>query len=346
MRVLVGVSGGLDSAYAVMKLKREGYDVEGAVLVMHEYTELDAARKVCDLLSIPLHVIDVKESFNKRVKEYFVREYSLGRTPNPCVVCNRDVKMRGLYEYAVSNGFDRIATGHYSEPVRIQTDRGSFDTLKMAKDRSKDQTYMLSMCGSDILSRLLLPLCDITKEEIRKEVASLGMSVFDRDESQEICFLPDNDYPRYIESKLGAFKEGNFIDEYGRILGRHKGIIHYTVGQRKGLGVSHTSRLFITKIDPVSNNITLSETKNETSTIFLSSVNCLGIAIGDEPTTLELLLQHRYRSALTKCTVELSPDRTAKLFTDHPVSSVTPGQIASLYDGDTLIMGGIIERTL
>lgn len=342
MKVLVGLSGGLDSAYAALKLKREGHTVEGAVLVMHEFTETDAARKVADLLEIPLHVIDCTELFEQRVKSYFAKEYSLGRTPNPCVLCNREVKIKGLYEYALANGFDRIASGHYSSIARTRDGATERTVLKRCSDLSKDQTYMLCMLESEILDKFLLPLSDLTKEEIREEVKKIGLSVLDREESQEICFLPQDDYPSFVEERMGKFPEGDFVLEDGTVLGRHKGIINYTVGQRKGLGISYSSRLFVTRIDPVSNKIILSDTPAGAKVIKLSGVNLFLSEQGEECFTVNLSLQHRYRAGLTEVKATFFADGTATLYSDEPIFSVTPGQAAALYKDDMLFCGGYI----
>ena len=241
MRILVGISGGVDSAYAAKKLLSEGHEVEGAVLIMHDFTELDAAREAASSVGIRLHEIDCQDAFGQ-IKDNFVSEYVSGRTPNPCIICNERVKFKTLYDFAMENGFDAIATGHYARLVETE---GRF-ALATPEDMRKEQTYMLYRLPQSILSKLVLPLAEGTKTEIREQAMEQGISAANRSDSQEICFLPEGNHTEYIESVAGKCPEGNFVDNEGKILGRHKGIIHYTVGQRKGLGISLGERAFVT----------------------------------------------------------------------------------------------------
>ena len=272
MKFLVGISGGVDSAAAAKLLMDMGHEVEGAVLVMHGHTEICAAREVAESLGIPLHEIDATAAFDKCVRSNFVSEYLSGRTPNPCIICNAEVKFRCLYEFAVSHGFDRIATGHYAD-VEERSFGGLTRYFVVAgEDKAKDQSYMLYRLGQDVLSRLTLPLAKLNKVEIRKIAAKAWLSAADRADSLEICFIPDNDYAAYIESVSGECPEGDFIDEAGKILGKHRGIIRYTVGQRKGLGISLGERAFVSKIDKESNNITLSRGSYAVTRLSVSDV--------------------------------------------------------------------------
>lgn len=229
MRILVGISGGVDSAFAAKKLILEGHEVEGAVLIMHEFTELSAAREAAESVGIRLYEIDCRDSFNE-IKQNFVSEYINARTPNPCIICNERVKFKMLYDFAIERGFDAIATGHYARVERLN---GRY-TLAIPEDERKEQTYMLYRLPQNILSRLILPLSEGKKTNIRIIAKEQGISAANREDSQEICFLPNGGHTDYIESVAGKSVEGNFVDENGRVLGRHKGIIHYTVGQRKG----------------------------------------------------------------------------------------------------------------
>ena len=226
MRILVGMSGGLDSTYAALKLINEGHEVVGAVAVMHEYTELDGAVDAAEALGIPLCKIDARERF-LAVKENFVDEYSTGRTPNPCVVCNPLVKFRVLADYAKENGFDMIATGHYAKIITVNEGDKTLYTLERSKDAKKDQTYMLHRLPQDILSMLYFPLGDEVKSEVREKAREAGLRAAEQKESQEICFIPSGDYASYIEEVKGSFPEGNFVLEDGKVLGTHKGIIRY-----------------------------------------------------------------------------------------------------------------------
>ncbi len=342
MRILVGMSGGLDSTYAALKLRSEGHTVEGAVLVMHEYTEVEAAKSAANAIDIPLHIVDCRERFSA-VKENFIEEYRSARTPNPCIICNALVKFRVLYEFAMENGFDKIATGHYAEVITTSVDGKECHALKRAKDSSKDQTYMLYRLGEDILSVLVLPLSGDEKSDIRKRAEEIGLEVAKRKDSQEICFIPDGNYAKYIEEHIGAFPEGDFISPNGKTLGRHKGIIRYTVGQRKGLGVAASSRIFVTSIDPVANTVTLSPMPKESTRVHIKDTVFSAISSGaaeDIPVYVKLRYQASPRRAILRI---LDGDR-CELTLDEPERSVTPGQSAVLYDENGVVLaGGIVE---
>ena len=232
MKILVGISGGVDSAFAAKRLIEEGNCVEGAILKMHEYTEISAAEEVAENIGIPLHVIDCTAAFDNIIRKNFVEEYLAGRTPNPCIKCNETVKFRFLYDYAMANGFDAIATGHYARVTKVDHGGKVGYALSVADDNRKDQTYMLYRLPQEIIEDLILPLGDISKEEVRLIAAERGINAAERPDSQEICFLPNGNYSDYIESVAGKCPAGDFVDDRGNILGKHKGIIHYTVGQR------------------------------------------------------------------------------------------------------------------
>ena len=274
MRVLIGLSGGFDSAYAVKLLLEEGHEVAAAVIVMHDYTDVERAKGVARIFDIPLFEIDARELFDKVVKENFATEYSRGRTPNPCIICNPLVKFRALADLAREKGYDAIATGHYARIVDyVDTDGRSRRTLATALDAAKDQTYMLYRLPSDILDMLRLPLSSSVKKELRSSVTDTPFASIDAKDSQEICFLPDGDYPSFVTERIGMSKGGNFVTEDGSIIAPHKGIIHYTVGQRKGLGVSLGERAFVTDIDGESGNITLSTSPRLATRMLLSDVH-------------------------------------------------------------------------
>lgn len=338
MKILVGISGGVDSAYAAYKLKAEGHDVEGAVLIMHDYTELTAAREAAESVGIPLHEIDCRESF-EQIKENFASEYSSGRTPNPCIICNERVKFRILCGFAMKNAFDAIATGHYAKVVCLD---GRY-ALAFPEDMRKEQTYMLYRLPQEILAHLVLPLSDGTKAEIRESAESSGISSANRADSQEICFLPEGNHTEYIEQKAGKCPEGNFIDGNGKILGRHRGIIHYTVGQRKGLGISLGERAFVTDINPDDNTITLSPTISGSESIRLTDMVYSGMPEPDGECEVELLIKLRYTAPLVKASVRLYPDRTATVSFTEPQKSA-PGQSAVLYRDGMVMCGGFINK--
>lgn len=343
MRILVGMSGGIDSTYAAIKLKNEGHTVEGAVLVMHDYTETEFAKKSALEIGIPIHIVDAREEFDASVIPYFINEYTNGRTPNPCIVCNSEVKFLVLLRFALENGFDAIATGHYAKIVRVTKNGITHHAVARAKDIKKDQSYMLYRLGEDILSRLILPLGDMTKDEIRLEASRLGLSSADRGESQEICFIPDNDYASYIEERTGDSVPGEFVDENGRVLGMHKGIIHYTIGQRKGLGISASARIFVTDIDVETGRITLSYDNKMKSRLFVS-----GIKPRDREEYIEIgskyFVKTRYHAAPLPCVIEAVADDGISILFDTPVKAPTPGQSAVFYVDDVVVFGGIITK--
>ena len=343
MRILLGMSGGLDSTYAAYELLSQGHTVEGAVLKMHEYTDIQSASDSAESLGIPLHVIDCREEFEKKVISNFLDEYPKGRTPNPCVVCNSSVKFFELFEYANKNGFDAIATGHYARVVKREYKGRELYTLSCAKDSKKDQTYVLWRLSQDILSKLILPLADSEKADIREKAYEMSLKAAARDESQEICFVPDGDYASFIEERTALSKKGNFVDEDGNVLGEHQGIIRYTVGQRKGLGIAMGTRVFITKIDSVKNEITRSKDDSFRDEIYVSDMNFVGISeltVGEE---IELLVKIRYLAPKVSCILKYLGNRRAMVKLSLPQRAVTPGQSAVFYDGDLLTAGGFIE---
>ncbi len=341
MKILVGMSGGLDSTYAALKLIKEGHEVEGAVAVMHEYAETASAMEAAEALGIKLHVIDATEKF-KAVKENFVSEYTAGRTPNPCVICNPLVKFRVLADFARENGFDKIATGHYASVVTTPDGGRTLYTLKRAKDSRKDQTYMLHRLPEDVLSILLLPLSDEVKTEVREKARAAGLKAAEQKESQEICFIPDGDYASYIEDTVGKLPEGDFVLEDGTVVGRHKGIIRYTVGQRKGLGVSYGERIFVSRIDAGTNRIVLSAEGSYTDTVSVSDVVFTGMAEPEAGAQRRVEVKLRYLARPVSATAIFDGKGGALIHLDNPEKAVTPGQSAVMYDGDTLLAGGFI----
>ncbi len=343
MKILLGMSGGLDSTYAAHKLIAEGYTVEGAVLKMHGCTEIQNAREAAESIGIPLHVIDCREEFEKRVVGYFLDEYPKGRTPNPCVVCNSEIKFPSLLEFANNNGFDYIATGHYARIVNTDYKGTHRYTVACAEDSKKDQTYVLWRLSQQVLSKLLLPLAESKKSEIREEASSLGMVASDRSESQEICFIPSGEYAKFIEARVGASQHGNFIDSDGNILGEHQGIINYTIGQRKGLGVAMGTRVFVTEINPESNTVTLSKDASYTDEITVSQMNFVGIGEPEINEEMELWVKVRYLAPKVKCILKYLGNKRGAVKISIPQRAVTPGQSAVFYNDTALSCGGFID---
>lgn len=343
MKILLGMSGGLDSTYALKKLRDEGHEVEGVVLVMHPYTETELARESADSLSTRLHVINCEERFSKTVIPNFISEYKSGRTPNPCVICNSEIKFRVLYDYAIEHGFDAIATGHYADVVKITDEDGTRYALRRCSDERKDQTYVLWRLPQKILSKLVFPLYNNKKEIIRAEAKEAGLIAADRDDSQEICFIPDNDYAAYIESVSGKCPEGNFIDAEGNILGKHKGIINYTVGQRKGLGIAMGRRVFVTGINPVDNTVTLSPVDKLYDRVEVSGMVFSGMREPKEGSESKLFVKLRYLAKEKECTLIYRGNGKGSVILSEPERAITPGQSAVFYRDGVLMAGGFID---
>ena len=339
MKILLGISGGVDSAYAAYKLKSKGYDVEGAVIKMHEHTELDAAIEAAESIGIPLHIIDATESFEKIIKENFASEYIAGRTPNPCIICNPEVKFKSLYEYAMENGFDMIATGHYARIVKVESNGETRYTLASPLDEKKDQTYMLCRLPQHILAKTLFPLADMNKSDVRQSSREGGLSAADRGDSQEICFLPDGGYADFVESRKGKCPSGNFVDDSGNILGAHKGIIHYTVGQRKGLGIALGERVFVTDINPISNTVTLSPSPKKSTEIEVTDVVYTGITPPTSELTIEALVKPRYTAKKVSAAVTFHMNATATVTFSEPTTAA-PGQTLTIYNSDGILLAG------
>ncbi len=343
MKILLGMSGGIDSTYAAKMLIDRGHEVEGAVLKMHEYTETGAAFAAAEALGIRCRLIDCTEAFFDKVVKDFIAKYREASTPNPCVVCNREVKFRYLYDFARLNGFDKIATGHYAKIVKNVTRVGTEYAVACAADIKKDQSYMLWSLPQEILSMLMLPLGELTKDEVREASRESGLYAADRAESQDICFIPDGDHAAFIEKHIGPSREGSFIDSDGNTLGTHKGIIHYTVGQRKGLGISAKTRLFITDINPLTHEITLSSECALTDTVYLSGVV---FSMAEEPpvgASFETEVRLRYHAQPRRCKLHYHGFGRATAYLESPAASVTPGQSAVFYTDGVVLSGGVIE---
>lgn len=363
MKILVGLSGGVDSAYAALRLIRMGAVVEGAVLKMHKYTDIDEASEVARGLGIPIHVIDCSVAFESTVVKNFISEYKNARTPNPCVICNSEIKFIYLLKYALENGFDLIATGHYAAIYEIEdasvkrlstedvlsknpveSKLGKRYALGFGTDEKKDQTYMLWRLPQSVLSRLVLPTGDECKAEVKKKAGEAGIPAAERQESQEICFIPDGNYASYIENRTEPSPEGCFVDEAGNILGKHRGIIRYTVGQRRGLGISASGRIFVKAIDPVSNNITLSLRDSQYTRVTVSGISYQGIAPRKYGEELTAWVKLRYAAPPVEASVRFLSADCAQITLKTPVRAVTAGQSAVFYRGGILAFGGFIDR--
>lgn len=343
MKILLGMSGGLDSTYAARRLTEEGHDVTGALLVTSGCTDENAAVLSAWEAGVPLVKIDARERFGRFVVAPFVREYRLGRTPNPCVLCNPTVKFGLLCEYAEEHGFDRVSTGHYAG---IGEENGRF-FIKKAFDSAKDQGYVLWKLSQKQLSMLYFPLFGMKKTEVRAEALRLGFTAAGAKDSQEICFIPDNDHARFIEEYTGEkAKPGDFLDKDGKTVGKHRGIVHYTIGQRKGLGIALGEPVFVTKIDPEANTVTVAPAGNEFSAGMKISGMAFQKTVLTEGETLSCFVKVRYAAPPVPATVRMKTGDRASVLFDSPVRAVTPGQSAVFYgkNGD-LLFGGLIEST-
>ena len=340
-KVLLGMSGGVDSSTAAALLLRAGHEVVGATLVMHDIHEKDAAaaKDAADAIGIPHHTIDMREDFENFVLSPFVSEYENGRTPNPCVLCNGYIKFPALLKTADGLGCEYIATGHYASIGN----RDGHPVITAATDKAKDQSYFLYMLGEDILSRLLFPLSGMTKPVIRAIAEEMDLPSASSPDSQDICFIKDLSCADFV---AGRSKKptvlGNFVDTSGKILGGHKGISAYTVGQRKGLGIASTAPLYVSHIDAESKNIILCR-ENELYRTRVYAENCRYFA-GELPEIpFEATVSLRYTKKPGRATVTAMGNGKVLIEFAEPQRAPAPGQSAVFFDGDYLLGGGIIS---
>ncbi len=345
--VLLGMSGGLDSTYSARLLLAAGYRVMGAVLVFSKETDVQAARIAADEVGIELLEIPVEEAFATEVIARFAADYAQGRTPNPCVICNRHVKMAKLYETAKANGYDYFATGHYADTLKI----GDRYAIRTAKDLKKDQSYMLWGLSQEMLSMLLLPLADKEKSDVKQDALAVSLSVAQKKESQDICFIPDGDYVGYLrryaektgdEALIAAFEEGNFLSKEGKVLGRHRGIVNYTVGQRKHLGIALGYPAFVTAIDPIAKTVTLSDKSGTLSERFGVDDLVFQSLFEKSEGEIRAEVKIRYAARPAACTVTFFDGR-ALVTLDQPQASIAKGQSAVFYKDGVILFGGRIS---
>ncbi len=347
-KVAIGMSGGVDSSVAAAMLLEKGYEVIGITMLLCEEGAClssveEDARKVCEKLGIEHHVVDFRGEFKEKVVDYFVDEYLAGRTPNPCIACNKHLKFDAMLEKAKELGADYIATGHYAK-VLYNEDTGRY-YLKQSEASGKDQTYVLYNLKQEQLKRLLMPLGDVeNKEEVRKYAEKIGLSTAGKPDSMEICFIPDNDYAGFIERNRNyKATEGDFVDKNGNVLGKHKGIIHYTVGQRKGLGVTFGKPMFVTKIDAENNRVVLGEKGEEFSEgLLCDNLNFITVEKITEP--IKVWIKVRYSAKPALATLSMADENTAKVVFDQPQRAVTPGQAVVFYDDVNIVIGGGIIK--
>jgi tRNA-specific 2-thiouridylase len=348
LKVLVAMSGGVDSSVAALLLKNEGHDVAGVTMCLGVRggedrvqccgsTAVDDAKRVCDCLKIPHYVFDYANELEEKVIARFVSEYEKGRTPNPCVDCNRHLKFGSLLDKAKIMGFDFLATGHYAA---VEQSNAVF-SLKRPRDRRKDQTYFLYPVPYEGLKSILFPLASLTKEEVRAVAAKTSLPVAGKKESQDICFVTQKNCRDFLAERVQEVKPGTIVDTRGNILGTHRGIIFYTIGQRGGLGISHRTPLYVVSIDAAGNRIIVGEKKDlGAGGLIARNVNILS-----KSWPREVYGKIRYRKKESLCEVAFENDRIKVTFAEKQ-EAITPGQSVVFYADDCVLGGGEIEDVL
>lgn len=368
--VVVAMSGGVDSSLAAALLVEQGYRVIGVMMrLWAEFSQgvarsnkccsleaVNDARHVADTLGIPFYLINVEQPFKTHVVDLFIAGYSAATTPNPCLACNRHIRLGYLFDYAQALGADYLATGHYARVRRLDAPAGVMThwegltypiwQLQRGVDTRKDQSYVLHMATQRELAHLMFPLGEFTKAEVRDMAAARGLRVADKRESQDLCFLADDDYRRFLHDWApGAVRPGAIVDQTGRVLGQHEGLAFYTIGQRKGLGIAGTRPYFVLQLDPARNAVVVGpEEALGQQTLTASQVTW---GVGRPPSTaIDVTARIRYKAHDVPATVTpVGPDAVEVAFAT-PLRDITPGQGVVFYDGDACLGGGIIERAV
>ena len=355
-KVVIGMSGGVDSSVGAYLLKEQGYDVVGVTMQIWQEEEaevqeenggccglsaVDDARRVAWELDIPYYVMNFRQEFKEHVIDYFVEEYIRGRTPNPCIACNRYVKWESLLKRSLDIGAEYIATGHYARIEHLPNGRYA---LRKSVTAAKDQTYALYNLTQYQLSHTLMPVGEYSKEEIRAIADQIHLQVASKPDSQEICFIPDHDYAKFIEEHTDTgLPEGNFVDLDGNVLGRHKGITHYTIGQRKGLNLSMKRPVFVVEIRPETNEVVIGDSEDVFSdTLRCDHLNWMAID-GLHGEEMQVTAKIRYSHKGAPCIIREVEEDVVECVFEEPQRAITPGQAVVFYDGDYVVGGGIIR---
>lgn len=356
-RVLVAMSGGVDSSLTAALLVQQGYDVIGATMQIWEegredgddrgccsLSAVDDARRVADKLGIPYYVLNFRQLFQETVVDYFIAEYGAGRTPNPCIACNRRVKFEGLLQKALALGAEYVATGHYAR-IGYDGGRGRY-LLRKGADAAKDQSYALYHLNQHTLKHFLMPLGEYAKTETRRMAREFGLAVADKPDSQEICFVPNDDYQAFLADKAPeSLRPGDIVDTGGRILGRHRGLPLYTVGQRKGLGLAAGRPLYVVALDNERNQVIVgSDADVFASELIAGDLNYIAFDRLDTP--LKAAAKIRYSAREAPAVIEPAGEGLARVRFETPQRAITPGQSVVFYDGDIVLGGGIIQRVV
>lgn len=353
MKVLAAMSGGVDSSVTAYLLKTQGHSVTGITMKLYdgedEYIskeksccsldDIQDARRVCDALGIPYYVLNFKDDFKEQVINKFIHAYETGHTPNPCIDCNRYMKFSKLLNESIKMELDAVATGHYAQITK----QGDRFLLNKGLDTSKDQSYVLYSLTQNQLAHTLLPIGGLTKSEVREIAREQGFINAKKHDSQDICFVPDGDYAGFIKRFSGKeYPEGNFVDSNGVVLGTHKGIIHYTIGQRKGLGIAFGEPKYVCGICPEDNTVVLGNNEDLfRKTVKVSNVNF--IACDSIGAPIKAAAKIRYNHTEQSATITQTDKNNILIEFESPQRAITPGQAAVVYDGNTVVCGGIIE---
>ncbi|MEG6585606.1 tRNA 2-thiouridine(34) synthase MnmA [Dendrosporobacter sp. 1207_IL3150] len=358
-RVVVAMSGGVDSSLTAALLVREGYDVIGVTMQIWDNTAendnpedrgccslsaVDDARRVAEKIGIPYYVLNFRQMFNETVVDYFIAEYSKGQTPNPCIACNRYVKFEGLLQKSLGLGAQYVATGHYAR-IEYSNEHGRY-LLRKGLDTSKDQSYALYHLNQTTLKHFMMPLGVYTKVQTRAMAAELGLAVANKPDSQEICFVPDDDYKSFLETRAPkALKPGNIVDVSGKILGRHKGLPLYTVGQRKGLGIAAGQPMYVVALNPETNTLIVGANNEVFGTeLIADDLNFITIDQLTEPLTVAAKI--RYSAKESEAVITPLKNGQVHVQFSEPQRAITPGQSVVFYHDDIVVGGGIIKKAI